>query len=55
MIWKGREETYKKFFKVKRIGEPKDVSGVIVFLASEDADYINGETIVISGSCNPNF
>ncbi|KAK5645799.1 hypothetical protein RI129_004263 [Pyrocoelia pectoralis] len=32
-----------------RIGGPRDVSGVIAFLASKDAGYITGETILITG------
>ncbi|MNU05950.1 putative 2,4-dienoyl-CoA reductase [compost metagenome] len=32
-----------------RVGEPKDISGVFAFLASEDAAFINGECIVVDG------
>ena len=32
-----------------RIGEPRDVGGSVVFLASEDADYITGTTIYVDG------
>lgn len=32
-----------------RLGEPHDISGVVSFLASDDAGYITGETIVASG------
>ena len=52
-FWKGREELAKKRLKVNRIAEVKDVSGVIAFLASKDAAYINGEVIMITGSCSP--
>lgn len=34
---------------LRRPGHPKDVSGVIAFLASEDADYITGENIIVAG------
>ncbi|XP_065221225.1 dehydrogenase/reductase SDR family member 4 [Planococcus citri] len=32
-----------------RIGEPSDVEGVAAFLCSDDAKYVTGETIVVSG------
>ena len=32
-----------------RIGYPKDVANVITFLASDDADYMTGQAINISG------
>jgi 3-oxoacyl-[acyl-carrier protein] reductase len=34
---------------LERYGTPEDVARVIRFLVSEDADYINGQTIVIDG------
>lgn len=33
----------------KRIGKPEDVANLVSFLASDKADYINGEIIVIDG------
>jgi 3-oxoacyl-[acyl-carrier protein] reductase len=32
-----------------RIGQPKDIAGAAVFLASSDSDWISGETWVIAG------
>lgn len=32
-----------------RVGKPADVSGVFAFLASDDAAFITGETIVVDG------
>ena len=32
-----------------RIGEPKEVSGVVVFLASDAASMITGQTILVDG------
>ena len=52
-FWKDREERAKKRLKVNRIAEVKDVSGVIAFLASKDASYVNGEIIMITGACSP--
>jgi len=33
----------------KRIGEPNDIGRVAVFLASDQADYINGASIFVDG------
>lgn len=34
---------------MKRAGEGKDVAGLVTFLASQDADYITGQTINVDG------
>ena len=34
---------------LKRFGQPEEVSHLLVFLASDLASYINGQTIVIDG------
>ena len=34
---------------LNRLGKPGDVGGVAAFLASSDADYITGTTIVVDG------
>jgi 3-oxoacyl-[acyl-carrier protein] reductase len=35
---------------IRRVGRPEDVANVILFLASEDADYVTGQVIYVSGS-----
>jgi 2-hydroxycyclohexanecarboxyl-CoA dehydrogenase len=32
-----------------RLGEPEDIAGVVAFLASDDANFITGQTISVSG------
>jgi NAD(P)-dependent dehydrogenase (short-subunit alcohol dehydrogenase family) len=35
--------------KIQRVGAPEDFAGIIAFLASEDADYITGQTFNVCG------
>jgi NAD(P)-dependent dehydrogenase (short-subunit alcohol dehydrogenase family) len=34
---------------MKRMGRPEDIANAVVFLASEMADYITGQTIIVDG------
>ena len=43
------KETYLKQIPAGRFGEPDDIANACVFLASEEASYINGQTINING------
>jgi len=36
-------------YPLHRMGEPKDVAGAAVFLASDAAGFVTGQTIVIDG------
>ena len=38
-----------KLIPYGRIGQPEDIGRVAAFLASDDADYINGQTIFVDG------
>jgi NAD(P)-dependent dehydrogenase (short-subunit alcohol dehydrogenase family) len=40
---------YKNLIPVGRLGEPEDVAGPAAFLASSDADYINGVLLFVDG------
>jgi NAD(P)-dependent dehydrogenase (short-subunit alcohol dehydrogenase family) len=33
----------------RRIGKPEDIAGTVIFLASDKANYITGQTIVVDG------
>lgn len=46
---KAAETEYAQRNPVKRLGLPKEVAKVVAFLLSEDASYINGQTIAIDG------
>ena len=32
-----------------RLGEPEDIANAVIFLASTQSDYINGETLHVNG------
>tara|TARA_A100001391_G_C5018182_1_gene265091 strand:+ start:128 stop:886 length:759 start_codon:yes stop_codon:yes gene_type:complete len=42
-------EEVKKRIPAKRVGTPEDVAAAVLFLASKDASYISGQTIVVDG------
>jgi NAD(P)-dependent dehydrogenase (short-subunit alcohol dehydrogenase family) len=37
------------------MAEPEDIASVALFLASEDSDYLVGETIVVDGGVSKNM
>lgn len=37
---------------LKRMGEPEDYSGIVAFLASDDAGFITGQTFSVAGGMN---
>lgn len=37
---------------LRRIGEPDDYAGIVAFLAPDDAGFITGQTISVSGGMN---
>ncbi len=43
------KETLLSKIPANRLGEPKDVANVVVFLSSDQSNYINGETIHVNG------
>jgi 2-hydroxycyclohexanecarboxyl-CoA dehydrogenase len=42
-------ETMKAGTQLRRLGTPDEVAGAIAFLASDDASYVTGETLGVSG------
>jgi glucose 1-dehydrogenase len=38
-----------------RLGKPKDVAGAVVYLASDDADYVTGTTLFVDGGLTWNY
>ncbi len=39
----------------RRLGQPSDVAGAVVYLASADADYVTGSTLVVDGGLLRNY
>ncbi len=57
-MWKGplaqvftpeAQEKAAKAYPLRRLGKPEDVAGVVIFLASDAASFITGQTISVSG------
>jgi NAD(P)-dependent dehydrogenase (short-subunit alcohol dehydrogenase family) len=44
-----RERAYLERVPLRRIGRPEDQANVVLFLASEDAAWVSGETILVDG------
>jgi 2-hydroxycyclohexanecarboxyl-CoA dehydrogenase len=42
-------ETMKAGTQLRRLGEPEEVAAAVAFLASEEAGYVTGETLGVSG------
>jgi NAD(P)-dependent dehydrogenase (short-subunit alcohol dehydrogenase family) len=48
-LWEANEEGIAKMVPMKRLGEPEDIARAAVFLASDAASWITGDTLVIDG------
>src|SRR5262249_49536500 len=42
-------ETMKESTQMKRLGQPEEVAAAVAFLVSDDATYVTGETLGVSG------
>ena len=45
---KGREER-RQAIPVGRLGQPEDIANAICYLASDEAEFVNGAELVIDG------
>jgi NAD(P)-dependent dehydrogenase (short-subunit alcohol dehydrogenase family) len=43
------EERMLQGIPLHRFGNPEDLQGVVIFLASPAADYVTGQTLVVDG------
>ncbi|MFX7747867.1 SDR family oxidoreductase, partial [Acinetobacter baumannii] len=44
----------KRAIPLKRLGQPEDVPGIIAFLSSDDANFMTGQVISVSGGLTMN-
>jgi 2-hydroxycyclohexanecarboxyl-CoA dehydrogenase len=42
-------EAYRRAVPMGRLGKPEDVPGAVLFFASEDADFVTGQVLSVSG------
>ncbi|MFE0802162.1 SDR family NAD(P)-dependent oxidoreductase [Streptomyces sp. NPDC058812] len=50
--WEGREDdlaAVRRLYPLGRVGEPEDIAAAVAFLASRDAAWITGTTLVVDG------
>ncbi|XP_077868988.1 dehydrogenase/reductase SDR family member 4-like [Saccoglossus kowalevskii] len=55
MTWKNPSirKNVEALIPMSRIGQPSECAGVVSFLCSDDASFISGETIIMSGGIAP--
>ena len=49
LLWKSDEQAAGDNHPMRRLGEPQDVAGAVVFLCSEQASWITGVTLDVDG------
>lgn len=48
-LYEGHEAELAARYPLARLGEPKDVSGVVAFLLSDEASWVTGHTVAVDG------
>ena len=48
-LWEGDEAAVSQLVPLRRLGEPEDVAGAAVFLASDVSSWVTGTTLVVDG------
>lgn len=47
--WESHKAELAEEYPLKRLGEPEDIANAMLFLASEEADWITGQALVVDG------
>ncbi len=47
--WEGSEKIARKTASVQRAGSPQDVGAAVVYLASREAEWVNGQVLPVNG------
>jgi 2-hydroxycyclohexanecarboxyl-CoA dehydrogenase len=42
-------EAFVKAVPFRRLGQPEDIAGAVAYLVSDDAAYVTGQTLSVSG------
>ncbi|CAI9416532.1 SDR family oxidoreductase [Nocardioides sp. T2.26MG-1] len=48
-LYEGREDEVAAAYPLKRLGLPEDVAGAVVFLLSDEASWVTGQTLTLDG------
>ncbi|WP_203921475.1 SDR family oxidoreductase [Rugosimonospora africana] len=48
-LYEGREEEVAQAYPLRRLGVPADVASAVAYLASDDAEWVTGQTLAIDG------
>ncbi|MDA8207003.1 MAG: SDR family oxidoreductase, partial [Thermaerobacter sp.] len=48
-LWEPAEEVISRRLPLRRLGEPEDIANAALFLCSDAASWITGQTLVIDG------
>ena len=51
-LWERNEEGIARTMPLRRLGEPEDIAGLALFLASDAASWITGQTFTIDGGAS---
>jgi NAD(P)-dependent dehydrogenase (short-subunit alcohol dehydrogenase family) len=48
-LYAGHEEEVSRKYPLGRLGAPEDVAAAVAYLASPDATWVTGQTLVLDG------
>jgi NAD(P)-dependent dehydrogenase (short-subunit alcohol dehydrogenase family) len=48
-LYEGHEDEIAARYPLRRLGVPEDVAGAVVFLLSDDAAWVTGQTVTLDG------